>query len=251
MSRSNSFRPKLSFMTDQEFEDEAALLLAEFGRKHGTVPGPPIPIDEIVELYLELELELLDMKVLFGVDDVHGALWVNERRVGIDQRFDPHANPKMLGRYHFTLAHEAGHWRLHRKLFQRRANQPSLLPKSATRPEFICRSSDREPIEIQADKFAAALMMPKEFIKRSWHEFQGDMEPIFLDDLKSGKVFVAASGMERRLHFKTGPNAEDDALLECAAQPMADRFEVSAPAMRNRLESMKLLIRKRERTLFD
>ena len=251
MSRSNSFRPKLPFMTDQEFEDEAALLLAEFGRKHGQVARPPIPIDEIVELYLELKLELLDMNALFGVDDVHGALWVNERRIGIDQRFDPQANPKMLGRYHFTLAHEAGHWRLHRKLFQRKANQPTLLPESTSRPEYICRSSDRDPIEIQADKFAASLMMPKEFIRRTWHELRGAIEPIYLDDLKNDAAFVAASGMERRLHFKSGPNAEDDALLECIAQPIADRFEVSAPAMRNRLESMKLLIRKRERTLFD
>lgn len=251
MSRSNSFRPKLPFITDQEFEDEAALLLAEFGRKHGQVAGPPIPIDEIVELYLELELELLDMNALFGVDDVHGALWVNERRVGIDQRFDPHANPKMLGRYHFTLAHEAGHWRLHRRLFQRKANQPMLLPESASRPEYICRSSDRDPMEIQADKFATALMMPREFIKRTWHELRGAIDSIYLDDLKNDAAFVAASGMDRRLHFKSGPNAQDDALLECLAQPMADRFEVSAPAMRNRLESMKLLMRKRERTLFD
>ncbi len=53
MSRSNSFRSKFPFMTDQEFEDEAALLLAEFGRKHGTIAGPPIPIDEIVEFDLE------------------------------------------------------------------------------------------------------------------------------------------------------------------------------------------------------
>lgn len=142
MSRPNrSVRPKLPFMTDQEFEDKAALLLAELGRKHWAVTGPPIPIDEIVELYIELELELLDMKALYGVDDVHCALWVNERRVGIDQRFDPYANPNMLGRYHFTLAHEAGHWRLHRRLFQRNANQLRLLPESAARPEYICRSS--------------------------------------------------------------------------------------------------------------
>ena len=71
------------------------------------------------------------------------ALWVNERRVEIDQRFDPHANPKMLGRYHFTLAHEAGHWRLHRRLFQRKANQPIAFtrerPASRIYLSFITR----------------------------------------------------------------------------------------------------------------
>ncbi len=79
---------KLRYMKDQEFEDEAALLLAEYGRKHGMVTAPPIPIDEIVELYLELQLTFDDMQQLFGVDDVHGALWVNQRRVGIDQRLE-------------------------------------------------------------------------------------------------------------------------------------------------------------------
>src|SRR5262245_7177617 len=142
-------------MKDQEFEDEAALLLAEHGRKYGEITSPPIPIDEIVELYLELQLTFDDMQQLFGVDDVHGALWVNQRRVGIDQRLEPTDNPTMLGRYHFTLAHEAGHWRLHRHLFQRKANQLRLLPESAERPEYICRSSDTDPLEYQANRFAS------------------------------------------------------------------------------------------------
>src|SRR5712692_3999309 len=101
--------PKLRFLTDQEFEDEAALLLAEYGTKHGQVTAPPIPVDDIVELYLRLNLEFHDMQKLFGVADVYGALWVNEKRVGIDLQLDPARNPAMRGRYHFTLAHEAGH----------------------------------------------------------------------------------------------------------------------------------------------
>src|SRR5437667_795826 len=160
---------KLRFMTDQEFEDEAALLLAEYGTKHGEVTAPPIPVDEIVELYFGLSLEFHDMQKLFGVGDVHGALWVHEKRVGIDQRLDPTRNPALLGRYHFTLAHEAGHWRLHRYLFQRRANQLSLLPDEVERPEYICRSSDTDPIEYQANRFASCLLMPRDMMKRTWH----------------------------------------------------------------------------------
>lgn len=75
---------KLRFMQPQEFEDEAAQLLAEYGHKHGMVTAPPVPVDEIVELYLELNLEFRDLREEFGVDDIHGALWVNEQRVGID-----------------------------------------------------------------------------------------------------------------------------------------------------------------------
>jgi hypothetical protein len=81
--RSISSGPKLPFLTDKQFEDEAKQLLAEYGAKHGQVTAPPIPVDEIVELYLELALELFDSRKMFGVGDVHGALWVNEKRVGV------------------------------------------------------------------------------------------------------------------------------------------------------------------------
>lgn len=224
----------LRFMKDQEFEDEAALLLAEYGNKHGYVTAPPIPVDEMVELYLGLCLEFHDMQKLFGVPDVHGALWVNEKRVGIDQRLDPARNPAMLGRYHFTLAHEAGHWRLHRQLFLRRANQPMLVAEGVERPEYICRSSDNEPIEYQANRFASCLLMPREMLKRSWHEWRGNMEPICLTDLRA----------------KYGASDTDESLMENAVRPLAIKFQVSPEAMRIRAEAMQLLLRKREVTLF-
>ncbi|MAT73448.1 MAG: hypothetical protein CMJ58_28525 [Planctomycetaceae bacterium] len=226
--------PKLRFMKDQEFEDEAALLLAEYGNKHGQVAGPPIPIDEIVELYLELHLTFDDMRALFGVDDVHGALWVNDRRVGIDQRLEPTENPAMLGRYHFTLAHETGHWRLHRHLFQRKANQLTLLPDNVERPEYICRSSDTEPIEYQANRFASCLLMPREMLKRAWHEWRGGMDPFYLPDLRE----------------ESGDNGTDEMILENAVRPLASTFQVSPEAMRIRAEGIKLLLRKREASLF-
>lgn len=241
---------KLRYMKEQEFEDESALLLAEYGRKHGMVIAPPIPIDEIVELYLELRLTFDDMHQLFGVDDVHGALWVNYRRVGIDQRLEPTDNPSMLGRYRFTLAHEAGHWRLHRHLFQRRANQLQLLPENAERPEYICRSSDTEPIEYQANRFASCLLMPREMVKRAWHELRGNMDPIYLDDLRANQEHILTAEILRRGGFKSGDNAIDNMLLEHASRPLAQTFEVSPDAMRIRLEGMKLLARERGNSLF-
>jgi hypothetical protein len=226
--------PKLKFLTEHAFEDESTLLLAEYAEKHGHVSAPPIPIDDIVELYLELSLELLDMRELFGVDDVHGALWVSERRVGIDRRLEPFENPSKLGRYRFTLAHEAGHWRLHRHLFLKKANQPSLLPDSAPRPEYICRSSDKDPIEYQADRFASCLLMPKEMVKRAWHEWRGDMDPMYLTDLRA----------------EADESITDELVLEIAVRPFAATFQVSPEAMRIRCEGMGFLLRKKEAMLF-
>jgi hypothetical protein len=239
--RLSSGSPKLRFMKDQEFEDETILLLAEYGGKHGPELSPPIPIDEIVELYLKLQLEFKDMQHEFGVDDVHGALWVNERRVGIDQRLDPTNSPSMLGRYHFTLAHEAGHWRLHRHLFQRSANQLGLLPQGVVRPEYICRSSDTAPIEYQANRFASCLLMPREVVKRAWHEWRGDMEPIYADDLAAAFGWKPFTSLD-------DPNAK--LLMDAAVLPLAERFEVSGEAMRIRLQGLRLLLPRKEGLLF-
>ncbi|MEZ6100252.1 MAG: ImmA/IrrE family metallo-endopeptidase [Pirellulaceae bacterium] len=244
-------KPKLPYLTDSHIEEEAALLLAEFGNKHGQVLAPPIPIDDIVDVYLRLRIEMNDLQNLFGVGDVHGALWVNQRRVEVDMSLDPEVFPAMRGRYHFTLAHEAGHWRLHRRLFQRKANQLSLLPEGAERPEYVCRSTDRNPIEIQANKFAAALLMPREMVKRAWHEQHGGMDPIYLDDLRAVHRQIQSSQLFQRFGCKPDDDkVTDEELLADASRPLADIFEVSPDAMRIRLEGMQFLLRKKEPTLF-
>jgi hypothetical protein len=69
---------KLKFLSDQAFKDETALLLAEYGNKRGHVTAAPIPVDDTVELYLELALAFIDTRKEFGVDDVHGELWLTK-----------------------------------------------------------------------------------------------------------------------------------------------------------------------------
>jgi hypothetical protein len=116
------------FLTKETIEGEAASLLAEYGVAYGPVKAPSIPIDDIVEPHLKLTLEFKDLRQMFGYGDVHGAIWINERRVGVDLCLDPTTHPAMRGRYHFTLAHKAGHWRLHRHLFLRQAGLRPVVP---------------------------------------------------------------------------------------------------------------------------
>jgi IrrE N-terminal-like domain len=248
--RSASAQREVPFLSKQLIENEAALLLAEYGNSHGPVTGPPVPVDEIVELYLELALEFKDMQQIFGFGDVHGALWVNDRRIGIDQSLDPARNQAMLGRYHFTLAHEAGHWRLHRRLYQRRADQPMLL-EGAMQADYVCRSSDTSPIEWQANFFAASLMMPREMVKRSWHEWRGSMDPIFLHDLQEKRRQIPTAEALPRGGVKSGNDAIGDTVLEHCSRPLADKFQVSPEAMWFRLEELGLLLGKKEASLFD
>jgi hypothetical protein len=227
------------FLKKEVIEAEALSLLAEYGQ----VAAPPVPIDDIVELHLKLTFEIMDLQQIFGVGDVHGAIWFRAQRVGVDQS---------LGRYHFTLAHEAGHWRLHQHLFLRRMDQPSLFPDQEQKPDYICRSSEKKkPVEWQADQFAANLLMPRDMVKRSWLEWRGNMESIVLADLGDMRRQILTAEVLRRGGFKAGDSAIDDMVLEHCSRPLADKFQVSAEAMRIRLEDMGLLLRKREALLFE
>ncbi len=243
----------VSFISPEQMELEIHSLLAEYGSQHGQILEPPIPIDEITEIYLQLALDFVDTKELFGVDGVFGALWVEDQRVGIDHSLEPESNPKMLGRYHFTLAHEVGHWRLHRRKFQKRVvTQPSLLPNDPHRPNYICRDGDNDPIELQADMFAAMLLMPEAMVRRVWHSQSSNHgDRLSLDEIRRGLTPAMELEIKKRLRFKTGLNAEEEATYEVASLPMAETFQVSAPAMRKRLQKLSLLVKFKEKSLFD
>ena len=163
-----------------------------------------------------------------------GAIYFNKKLIAVDQGLVPEDFPSMRSRYRFTLAHELGHWRLHRHLYLRRKNQLSLLPVAADRPDHVLRSHQSDPKEIQANRFAACLLMPREMVKRVWHQWHGSMDPIYLDDLRAA----------------AGDGAGDDALLDRACRPVAEKFQVSAESMGIRLEQLGFLMRKKEATLF-
>ncbi len=252
MSKRGIGKNNVPYVTQQEVDVDVDLLLAEYANEHGQVIMPPIPIEEIIELYLKLKLVFLDMQAEFGTDKIHGALWVNEKRIGVDQSLEPDTNPGKLGRYRFTLGHEVGHWRLHRRRFQHRVvTQTSLLPDDPKRPEYICRDGDDDPIEVQADMYAASLLMPIGMVRRAWHQLSVDGEPLSLAELRANESASFQEEVQRRNRYKTGADAEDQALMEVASQPMAELFEVSPPAMKNRLLKLNLLVKTKQKSLFD
>ena len=237
MKRSSSKpRPDVPFLSNQRIEDEAALLLAEYGEKRPPVTAPPIPIDDIIELHLELTFELKDLQKLFKLADVHGALWMNERLVGVDQSLDPSLYPQKLGRYRYTLGHETGHWRLHRPHYLKDHNQGTLLA-GVGKPAYICRSSDKGRVEWQADFFAANLLMPRKMVYAAWQAWRGDPDPVALDDFRSAAM-ARANG------------CTDEELMEDFCRPLAGKFKVSAIAMRIRLEQLELMTREKQHLLF-
>jgi hypothetical protein len=175
---------KVKFLEEREITIEASLLLQAYEKQFDLHLAPPVPIDEIAECHLELDLRFDNMERRLQRKGVLGAIWIEDKRVVIDGSLDPTTNPLKNGRYRFTLAHEVGHWALHRLYYLAHAKQPALFGAD-DEPSIICRAGDMEPIEWQANSFAAHVLMPKEMIYNAWEQQNGPLRPYdATDELK-------------------------------------------------------------------
>jgi hypothetical protein len=144
-------------------DEAAAELLAAAGLAE--LDEPPVDVDAIAEETDGLDVqEAADLRTLPGLPDefrradLSGLLLPGERRIwvnGVEAARSP-------GRRRFTVAHELGHWHLHRH------------EGTHTRGLF-CRSDEvggteselraARAIEAEANRFAAALLMPESLVR--------------------------------------------------------------------------------------
>jgi Zn-dependent peptidase ImmA (M78 family) len=228
----------IPYLAEEMIERDAAALLAEYGQARGVSITPPIPIEEIIEKHLKLGVEFDDAHNLFGVPrsgrdpDIIGALLLDEARIVIDESLDPEENPSKETRYRFTLAHEGGHWRLHRDLFAKDPAQANLFGGAPVR-SVVCRSSQaKERVEWQADFYASCMLMPRKLVMSAWEEKFGTLRPHIMD--RSRRV---AAVKIRDLEEEW----QNHLAMEDFARPFAQQFLVSPQAMRIRLEKLGLL----------
>jgi len=220
--------PKVPFLKESRIEDETLCVLAEYARKYGTVTAPPVPVEEILEVLLGLDIDFDDLEQMLGMDGVLGATWFEDKRVVVDTSLDPTVDSSKEGRYRFTVAHEIGHWQFHRHLFVRNPAQGSLFGGD-NQPSIVCRAKSRkEPAEWQADRFSGFLLMPKEMVLRTWEARYGGLEP-----------YVAAEEIAD-LSAKWGL-AEDERPTVAVAREFAREFHVSGQAMQIRLIGLGLI----------
>jgi len=211
-----STAPRVPYLTSKTIEDRANQLLQGFQSEYGRIWLPPVPIDAIVELHLKLTFSFMDLCEMYGTEGIHGALWVDRREVGIDQVLDPELYPELEGRYHFTLAHEVGHWTLHRDYVASACRELG---------GYACHKSQRRSrIEWQADYFASCLLMPRRLTIPAFGYFF-PFGPVDAQELSELNHWEAK---DVRRH------------LEDMARPMAGEFCVSPIAMRIRLEELGL-----------
>lgn len=132
-------------------------------------------------------------------------------------------------RYRFTVAHELGHWVLHRPLVLADRAHPELFPRqwvsTTTRDTLMVTSGAVAPAEWQANYFAGQLLLPRAALRR---EFR----------LRNGAdVSCSPPGVSRRDHSRS--------LARSAAPPLvslSDAFDASVEATAIALEEAGLVV---------
>ena len=170
---------RVPWLSRKEIGRKAALVLKEAGQVLGMEITPPVPIEAIIEQVFGLHLLVEDLTEMYAgyswSEELLGATILSKRQVLVHERLL--ADPKEHGRYHFTCAHELGHWVLHRPLCPPAEGEGGV---SIAAGDILCRtSSSRQRGEWQADAMAACLLMPEVPTREAFHDAVGP-KPLLL-----------------------------------------------------------------------
>jgi hypothetical protein len=160
--------PPVDWISDDVLEMRALKLLVEHEQRKGKILSLPVPVEKIVSATLGLAIEWTDDfdrwesdggTVLACIDPscrAEPTVFMNARH---QQHFETY-----FGTEAFSLAHEGAHWDLH--LHRGAVAQQLSFDPITVAPPVLCRqlgSHDRR--EIQAEKFAAYLLLPEHLVR--------------------------------------------------------------------------------------
>ncbi len=141
-------------LADDTIESYAHETLNDFYSWLGCDISVPVQAEVMAEQYLGYDIELTS-EGLFSDPGYLGGIVFDDNVIKINAAAEAHE-----GRYNFTLAHEIGHHVMHRALF---------LEKQTETQNILCRETGNKPlVEQQADRFAAALLMPESFVRAAF-----------------------------------------------------------------------------------
>lgn len=135
--------------------------------------SPPIPPHEIAE---ENGVHVLSIDFGRQAETVSGLVDFANARLYANKSDN-------LERQLFTVAHELGHWLLHKEFYETDPERYNFLPRFS--------SPDRDdPLEQEANRFAASLLIPRRLLVSVLHAPVSKLSGIFL---------VNRAMMERRI----------------------------------------------------
>ena len=137
-------------------------LAEEYAAKYNSEHVSPFPYENILREHTNLRIYYTDL----DDDDVSGTILFKDGEFNILIN-----NNKPPTRQHFTLGHELGHYFLHQDLLH---VEQGLIDDDANLdgPRILYRSDDeaekKKRIEIEANNFAASLLMPADLVRQVW-----------------------------------------------------------------------------------
>ncbi len=145
--------PHVPYIADETLEELANTLLVRYEREIDLIAGPPVPVEQIADFLLELNIEWLDIPdtpespILAYLQPRSKTIRLNERRLAY---FEQHP-----GVYEYTLAHEIAHYQLH-------LTAETVQTEQAFIYRFKQMTKDRR--EWQAERFASYLLLPESLL---------------------------------------------------------------------------------------
>lgn len=133
-------------ITTEDIELAAETLLEQY-RITSKRSKFPILAENIAEQFLGYTIDITNQG-LFTNPKLLGGISFETDTIFVNASIEDHE-----GRYNFTVAHEIGHHILHKKIFYNIVDSTERI---------LCREASTKPlVEQQADRFAAALLMPR------------------------------------------------------------------------------------------
>jgi len=192
----------------------------------------PVPIEDIVDSHYGLRIregdDLAELAGIEGGGTVSGLLLPDAKEIWVDAREAEHVPP----RRRFTIGHELGHWVLDCGLGSRWTGgvvhcRSSQVREQAAAPERpaeagaadepagdAAAAGERDPLaeseharalaeyppaELDANQFAAAVLMPRDLVLAEYERVGGDERKL------CERFHVSRLAMQRRLWFLSVP----------------------------------------------
>jgi len=139
----------------------------EYARTYNPRSVAPFPYENVLAQHADLEILLADLED----DEVSGVTLFKDERFTI---LINDAKPET--RQNFTVGHELAHYFLHRELLKQ---EEGIVDGDATLDGsgllYRLNGTEDTQIEIEANAFAASLLMPADLVRRAW-EVTRDIE---------------------------------------------------------------------------
>lgn len=140
-------------------------LAEEYATKYNPDNLSPFPHERILQDHPDLKVYITEL------DDanVSGVILYQHDEFSILVN-----SSKPITRQHFSLGHEFGHYVLHQDVLRR---EHGIVDGDATLegPSALYRLDDAtgERMEVEANNFAASLLMPADLVRRAWEATEG------------------------------------------------------------------------------